>query len=516
MSVIVPNYCSIRKSRDNMADYFFIFCSILITILSLYYYYVSTYNFWRIRHVPGPRPIFFYGNFKDVVTRKLSISQYVKKIYDKYKHEPAFGIFQTSTPVLIVNDLNLIKDVLIRDFSLFSHRGLDIFKKAEPLSEHLFQLEPERWKPLRTRLSPVFTSGKLKDMFPLIVECGNHLEKYMEKTIVSGDIVECHELAAKFTTDVIGSCAFGISMNDFNNEGSQFREMGREYFVSCTRQAVRDICRLFLPFLYSKIGHMLQPKGVNEFFLKAIVDAIKYRMENNVIRPDFVNMLMELKQNSNKVDNIELTDSLLASQAFVFFVAGFETSSSTMGFALYELAQNQYIQDKLREEIRQYIENGKMFTYDQVKQMTYLDAVFQETLRKHSILPILMRQASDNYTFRGTKIRIPKDTSIWIPIYAIQNDPDIFPNPHVFDPERFNDNGIAARHAMSFLPFGDGPRNCIGSRFAHYQTKVGLITILRNHKVDVCEKTTIPFETQNHAFLLTMKGGVCLKVTKVE
>lgn len=172
------------------------------------------------------------------------------------------------------------------------------------MSEHLFQLEPERWKPLRTRLSPVFTSGKLKDMFPLIVECGNHLEKYMEKTIVSGDIVECHELAAKFTTDVIGSCAFGISMNDFNNEGSQFREMGREYFVSCTRQAVRDICRLFLPFLYSKIGHMLQPKGVNEFFLKAIVDAIKYRMENNVIRPDFVNMLMELKQNSNKVDNI--------------------------------------------------------------------------------------------------------------------------------------------------------------------------------------------------------------------
>lgn len=128
--MIVPNYCSIRKSRDNMADYFFIFCSILITILSLYYYYVSTYNFWRIRHVPGPRPIFFYGNFKDVVTRKLSISQYVKKIYDKYKHEPAFGIFQTSTPVLIVNDLNLIKDVLIRDFSLFSHRGLDIFKKV--------------------------------------------------------------------------------------------------------------------------------------------------------------------------------------------------------------------------------------------------------------------------------------------------------------------------------------------------------------------------------------------------
>lgn len=91
-----------------------------------------------------------------------------------------------------------------------------------------------------------------------------------------------------------------------------------------------------------------------------------------------------------------------------------------------------------------------------------------ETLRKYPILPTLNRRAMHNYTFRDMKITIPKGTKIWIPVYGIQHDPNIYPDPEKFDPERFNDDAVAARHPMSFLPFGDGPRNCIGILIYRY------------------------------------------------
>ena len=499
-----------------MLDYFQILCGTALLILTIYYYYISTFHFWKNQGIPAPQPSIIFGTAKSTILMKLSMSQYLKEVYDEYKPEPMFGLYIRTTPLLVVNDLDLIKDILIRDFSLFAERGLPMFRKAEPLSEHLFQLETDRWRPLRARLSPVFTSGKLKEMFPLIVECAEHLKKYLDKIVENNEPVECRDLAAKFTTDVIGSCAFGIDTNALSNEDSEFRRMGRKLFTPSTRQLISDTCKQFFPNIYRIFGHLMQPRDINKFFTKLIVDTMDYRVKHNVFRPDFVNVLMEIKKNPHNLENIELTDSLLTAQAFIFFVAGFETSSSTIGHALYELAQNPHIQDKLQQEIKEtYTKNGGVLMYEQLKEMKYLDKVFRETLRKYPALPMLMRQVTVDYTFKGTKISIPKDTKIWIPVYAIHHDPDVYPNPDIFDPERFNDDIDPARHPMSYLPFGSGPRNCIGGRFAHVQSKVGLITILRHHRVEVCEKTTIPYRHDPQQFLITLKGGMFLKITKV-
>jgi len=85
-----------------------------------------------------------------------------------------------------------------------------------------------------------------------------------------------------------------------------------------------------------------------------------------------------------------------------------------------------------------------------------------ETLRKYPPGAILMRQSTSSYTFNGSKVNISKGQKVWISVYAIHRDPNIYPKPDVFDPERFNDEAVQSRHAMSYLPFGDGPRNCIG------------------------------------------------------
>lgn len=500
-----------------MATYLEIICVIIALILMFYYYLTSTFDFWKVRGVPGPKPLPMFGNVKDVMLLRTSMCHYLKELHQKYKDEPMVGIFTRRTPILVVQDPELIKDILIRDFSKFANRGFPVLEKVEPLSAHLFNLEAERWRPLRTRLSPVFTSGKLKEMFPLILECSKHLEQYLDKLVVKGEPIECRELTAKYTTDVIGSCAFGIEMNALSDEESEFRRLGRQVFAVSFKQILKLRLTQIIPRFYNLLGSILPPSEITTFLTKTIVDTMKYRDENNIMRPDFVNMLMELKKHPNKLENIKLTDTLLTAQAFVFFVAGFETSSSAMSNALYELALNPEIQDKLRQEIKEHFEkNNDELKYDQVKDLTYLDLVFRETLRKYPPGPLILRKSVSSYTFNNTKVSIPEKTFVWIPLYAIHHDPDIYPNPDAFIPERFNDDAVASRHPMHYMPFGDGPRNCIGARFAVYQSKVGLITILRNHKVEVCEKTMIPYEINPGAFLLAPKEGIYLKLTKVE
>ena len=176
----------------------------------------------------------------------------------------------------------------------------------EPLSAHLFNLEAERWRPLRTRLSPVFTSGKLKEMFPLILECSKHLGQYLDKLVAKDEPIECRELTAKYTTDVIGSCAFGIEMNALSDEESEFRRLGREVFPKdiSFKQILKLRLTQIIPKLYNLLGSLLPPSEITTFFTKTIVETMKYRDENNIMRPDFVNMLMELKKHPNKLENI--------------------------------------------------------------------------------------------------------------------------------------------------------------------------------------------------------------------
>ena len=112
---------------------FEILCGIAAVILFLYYFLTLTFDFWKSRGVPGPRPIPGFGNFKDVMFTKISPGDYLTKIYNTYKDEPLVGIFSRKTPILIIKDLNLIKDVLIKDFTKFADRGLPIFDKVRIL-----------------------------------------------------------------------------------------------------------------------------------------------------------------------------------------------------------------------------------------------------------------------------------------------------------------------------------------------------------------------------------------------
>ncbi|KAF3426870.1 hypothetical protein E2986_12669 [Frieseomelitta varia] len=361
-----------------MSNYFEILCGVAALLIAVYYYATSTFDFWKNRGVVGPRPLPYIGNIKEILFARKSLADYTREIYIAYKNEPMVGLYSRRSPVLLLRDPKLIKNVLITDFPNFTGRGTIINEKVEPLSANLFFLEEERWRPLRNHLSPMFSSGKLREMFHLIVECSQYLEKYLEENVGRTGIIECQALAAKYTTDVIGSCAFGIERSALENENSEFHKISREVFAVNLRNFLQQKLKEFVPMLYNLLA-LLPPQNFVLAFMKLVSETMKYRRENNIARPDFMKLLMDLQKNPDKLQNIEFTDTMLTAQLGIFFAAGFVAPSMAISNALYELALNQDVQDKLREEIEEFCgKNNGELKFDDIKKMKYLDKVFKE------------------------------------------------------------------------------------------------------------------------------------------
>lgn len=454
-------------------------------VLALYFFVNNKFSFFKDRNIPSNSHSFpnILGDLTGAGTKK-HFNKCIDDVYEKFKKEGVVaGFYQLLTPHYLITDLDLVKAVLIKDFHVFTDRGVYFNEEDDPLSAHLFSIEGERWKFLRTKLSPTFTSGKIKMMYSTITEKGQELIEVLEKSMKNGPI-EMKDISVRFTIDVISSCAFGLENHAMRDKDSEIQKMAAEVF---TAKGLRILyfffCENFKSF--SRKMHLkMFPAKVSDFFMNIIRSTITYRETNNVQRPDFLNLLMQLKNKGSiegeekTGDSRKFTFNEVAAQAFVFFFAGdyciknvfyhktainndifigFETSSTAMTFALYEIASNQEVQDKVRDEITSVIKahDGKI-TYEALNEMPYLSMVFNETLRKHPPVGALQRIANQEYTFPGTSHTIRKGQQIIIPVTGIQHDADIYPNPDTFDPDRFLPENVEARHNAAFLPFGEG------------------------------------------------------------
>lgn len=278
-------------------------CLILLTLLA-YRYFTSTFDFWKKQNVKGPTPTAVYGNFRDVMISKISLGDLLTKFYNEFPNEAFIGVFVRRTPTLVVQDPEQIRNVLIKDFSAFADRGIPLYEKVEPLFCHLVALEADRWRPMRHNLSPVFTSGKLKEMFYLLTECADHFSRFLDSYTQNHQEIECRELAARFATDVIGVCAFGLNLNTLGEEDSQFRNMGRRIFIINRWRAVKLVLREATPWLYKLLRPLMYEKEMNEFFIGIMTETMNHRKKNNIKRNDFVDLLLELRDNPQKLGNM--------------------------------------------------------------------------------------------------------------------------------------------------------------------------------------------------------------------
>lgn len=257
--------------------------------------------------------------------------------------------------------------------------------------------------------------------------------------------------------------------------------------------------------------------------MRLVKSTIDYRESSDVKRNDFMNLLLQLKKNGKleEESGSEYTDRLtlnqIAAQCFVFFLAGYETSSTTMSFCLYELARHPEVQEKLRREILSVLKKyNNVLTYEAQLSMPYLDCVINETLRLYPPVTVLQRKVDRDYRVPNHDFTFEQKENIRIPIYSIQRDSEYFEKPLEFIPERFDEENIHKIRPFTFLPFGDGPRICIGNRFGMMQTRIGIITLLKNFEFALSNKMLKELQMSPLAPTMSPKDGMWLNFKQLK
>ena len=422
----------------------------LILIFVIRAWYKNHYQYWIKRGFPSDEPNFPLDSLSGTGT-KLHNAEKFDEIYQRFKGQRVVGLFIVFTPAIAVYDPELIQSILVKDFSHFHDHYLYYNEKTDPLSAHMLSIEGQKWKDRRTKLTPVFTSGKMKMMFDSINLIGDNFVSAIRKDLKVSNDLEISEWLARFTTDVIGNIAFGLDCNCLENPETDFRKYGRKFFrVDTPATAVKWLFVNSFQAFSRKMGFMLNEKDASDFFLKVFRETIEQREESKVERNDFVQLMLQMKRKGL------LAFNEIAAESFIFYVGGFHTSASLMNFILYELALNHDLQNKLRKEINEKLdENDGKISYDLLSQMKYLDMVFNEGLRKYPPINVVTRKCTKEYKIPNSNLVIPKDTQVTIPVYSIQRDPKYFADPENFDPERFNDENIKKIKPFTFLPFGE-------------------------------------------------------------
>lgn len=297
--------------------------ALISVIIGLAYYWVRRrLAFFDENGFLYEKPVFPLGNLKGV-GREFHVVYKTKELYDKFKGKaPAFGFYFSINPNVVITNLETVKNVLVRDFDNFHNRGLYFNKNDDPLSNQLFTTEDAEWKNLRGKLTPTFTSGKMKTMCGTVLEIADIMKKQLDKDLGSGLVeVEVKETLAKFTTDVIGNVAFGLEMNSIENPDAQFRKMGKRIFQQDPNMQIKILLMTSFRTLARKLHMKFFPTEVADFFLNTIRKTVDYRQEKNIQRNDVMNLLMNLLDNG-KGEEGKISFNELAANCFVFFFAG--------------------------------------------------------------------------------------------------------------------------------------------------------------------------------------------------
>lgn len=328
---------------------------------------------------------------------------------------------------------------------------------------------------------------------------------------------EVKEICTNFTTDVITSVAFGIGANISKDPTLGFKKKIETLFSSSPLKTIHFLTVFFAPTLAKYIRPKLFSRNSKDFLENTIKSVIESKEHSENSRNDLIDILIGLRKES-----LEFTDNAIISQVALFFSSGFESASSTMSFALYELAKNQDTQKKLRDEIKHTLsENEGMITYEVVTMgMPYLNNVVQEVLRLYPVVPFVDREVTllegeTEYNFEPFgDYKAPNGTPVYIPIVSIHRSRKFFRNPNTFDPDRFSSERRSEIISGTYLPFGIGPRNCIGERFGLLQVKVGLINFLKGHSIKFNAKNPKEMVFNNNINVLQAKEGIFLDIVK--
>lgn len=499
-----------------MTELWTIILTVVVSTLIIYYYGFWNLNYFKKRGIPYIPPLPLLGNMGHNLFRKRTLIETALHAYNFNRDAKYIGFFDFSSPVIFVRDPELIKLITIKYAENFpDHKMLAEEVPDSLFAKSLFGLKGQLWRDTRVVLSPAFTASKMKILFKLIKECSANLIKHLEARTTEPTIFDLRDLLSRYTNDVILTSAFGISVDSLKDPQNEFFLMGKQATDFTGARSLRLFLLRTFPLMSKLFGVKLYNDKIANFYKHIIKTTLTTRTQKGIVRPDMLQLMMQAREKSK---HMELSDDDMTAHAFIFYFGGFDTASLLMCFCIHKLATHPEIYRKLQAEIDEVVEQcAGDVTYEALHAMQYLDAVINETLRLHGPATIGDRICRKELelppTLPGSKpFIVEPGVSVWFAFDAIHKDSKYFSNPEKFDPDRFTEANKHSIDPATFLPFGSGPRFCVGNRFALMETKLSIFELMANFEISPCAKTVNPLEINKSSFIPAIKGGVWLEV----
>ncbi|XP_036144046.1 cytochrome P450 4C1-like isoform X1 [Monomorium pharaonis] len=399
-----------------------------------------------------------------------------------------WAFFITMVSIRHPNDLEII---------LNNTKHIDkgiIYDKLSPwLGTGLLLSTGSKWQSRRKLLTPTFHFNILKQFIKILVEESESMTKSLKNAggVITKDLIP---FISEHTLNIICETAMGTSLQGMGSVQQQYRK-------AVHRMGELIVYRLTRPWLYNDWIFLLTPKGREQRKILKILHGFTKKIiaERKVYHKHHGKYLRNLSEGTVDAKTIRmekkqlaildllilaseeglLTDSDIREEVDVFILGGYDTTSVAISFTLSLLAEHKDIQDCVRKEVDAIMQEsqGKL-TMKSLQDLQYLERCIKESLRLYPSLYFIARVTSEKIQLNS--YLIPAKTVIHLNIRDVHRDPNFWPNPEIFDPDRFLPENSRNRHPYSYIPFSAGPRNCLGQRFALLEMKAMIAFLIHN------------------------------------
>ncbi|EDO46449.1 predicted protein, partial [Nematostella vectensis] len=455
--------------------------------------------------IPGPNHLPFIGTLIDTIKHggdiRLQFAEY-SRTYGR-----VYGLYLFGSPTIVINDPDILKEVLVKEFHSFHDRPA-FFPMPEPFDSMMFFAEGETWHRVRTTVSPIFSAHKMKMVLPLMNNSCDIMMSKLQQAAEKGEPFNMYRMGQSLTMDFILRIVFGIESSVQHNYDDPAFVAARSALEASTFQKIAGAVVGMMPKPIKKMFSRVffsHTKELVEMTEKVI--AAKKTQENST-RKDILDLMLEAMID-DETKKKRMTEAEIIAQCLIFMIAGYEGTNSALTFICYNLATNPDIQEKLQQEIDSvWTDADQVLSYDILNELSYLDMVVSETLRMYPP-GMLTRAVTQDCVIQGRRFR--KGNAILMDVYSLHHDPELWPEPERFNPERFTAEAKQSRNPCAYLPFSAGPRNCVGMRFSLMELKLALTRILKKYSFAVTQNTKIP-PTLKAGSALTCGGEMMLGV----
>ncbi|XP_069946201.1 cytochrome P450 9e2-like isoform X2 [Cherax quadricarinatus] len=437
------------------------------------------HSYWSSRGVSTPPYLPFLGHLHKLLSLSQTRWRYVDEVYHKYGGSTLSGLYELFRPVLMVGDPDLLKNIFVKDFDHFVDRRKFLAEEGSISNIMLSNLTGDEWKTLRGIMSPTFTSGKMRSMFPLICEKADALVSFSLKEAANKPFVDMKVNFGRFTMDTIASCAFGIECNSFKSEVPEFSKYAEMFF----NFSFLRILKFTLFNMFPTIGNALRIKidsPAIKYFSNVVEETIAARNAGQR-RGDYLDLLLDARAG---VSHPIITDT------------------STVPHNQSTTTQDRTAQETNHDSS---VTNVNNIPITQSK---------QETLRLYPPATFGERQCTRTFKIPGTELILHPGDVVTVPFWSLHHDPRYWPEPEEFQPDRFLPENKSNITSFTHIPFGMGPRNCIGMRFALMEAKVALAKLLLAAEIHL-DKNHTGLKIDRSPFLLRPEEGVNLVLTPI-